>query len=584
MTPLETKRHSAAHILAAAVEQLFPGAKFGTGPTVENGFYYDVKTDTPITEADLKKLEKLVRKLIARGIDFEREELTVVEARDLFAKKNQLYKLEIIERLAKQGKKTVSVYRSGDFVDLCDGPHVKNTSEINPRALKITKLSGAYWNNDENNDQLTRVYGLLFDTEEELKEYLTQQEEAKKRDHRKLGKELELFAFSDKVGAGLPLFTPRGTAVRAAIIERIAALQKKYGWQYVTTPHLTKPELYETSGHLEKFAEDLFYVRGKNKARFVLKPMNCPHHTQIFAAFPKSYKDLPVRYAENGVVYRDEQAGELLGLSRVRHITQDDGHAFVAREQMAAEIENIIEIIKRFYTDLGMLREGNYWVSLSLHDPETPEKYLIEENGLFLEAEKILEQIAQRQNLPYRKMIGEAAFYGPKLDFQFKDALGREWQLGTVQLDFNMPERFGLRYTDRDGNKQTPVMIHRAVAGSLERFMALLIEHTAGKFPFWLSPEQVRVLPVAETHLSYARNIEQGLLKRNFRVTLDDSTESFGKKVRKVKQDKVPYFVIVGDKDIAENKLTLEYRDEQISEKLTLPQLLEKLSAENELS
>ncbi len=331
---------------------------------------------------------------------------------------------------------------------------------------------------------LQRIYGLAFETPEELSQYKEMIVEAKKRDHRKIGKELDLFTTSELIGSGLPLFTPKGTAMRKAIMNNIDSLQKEFGWEKVTTPHITKPELYKISGHWDKFGDELFKVQGKNGSEFVMKPMNCPHHTQIFASSPKSYKDLPVRYTENGIVYRDEQAGELSGLIRARHITQDDGHAFCTPEQIEFEIKNIISIIEDFYNNLGMLKEGKYWVSLSVHNPETPEKYMIDEDGLFLQAEKILEDIAIAKKIPYQKIVGEAAFYGPKLDFQFKDALGREWQLGTVQLDFSMPKRFGLEYTDKDGQKKTPVMIHRAIAGSLERFMAIMIEHTAGAFPF----------------------------------------------------------------------------------------------------
>ncbi len=572
-------RHSLAHILAMAILAKYPEAKITIGPVIENGFYYDIDFgENKIAENDLKDFQKKMKKIISQKLDFEKIEISKKEVLEKF--KNNEYKTELINEIVENGE-NITLYKTGDFEDLCEGPHIENTSEISTDAFKLTKIAGAYWRGDEKNKMLTRIYGVAFETAEELKEYEERMREAEKRDHRKLGKELDLFTFSDLVGAGLPMFTPKGTKIREAIIEKIWNLQSALGWEKVVSPHITKKELYEKSGHWVKFAEELFKVSGKSKTDFVMKPMNCPHHTQIFASSPKSYKDLPIRYAENGVVYRDEQAGELAGLTRVRAITQDDGHAFVAPEQVEAEIKNIVSIIKNFYTSLGMLTEGNFWVSLSLHNPNQPEKYLIGEDGLFLEAEKILEKIAQDENLPYKKMEGEAAFYGPKLDFQFKDALGREWQLGTVQLDFNMPKRFGLEYTDKDGERKTPIMIHRAIAGSLERFMAVMIEHTAGAFPFWLAPVQVKIIPVGDFANDYAENIFNQLKKAGFRVELDNSNDGFGKKVRKAKKEKLPYFIIIGQKDIDENKITLESREGK-SEQLNLEEVLEKFKKENE--
>ena len=566
-------RHSLSHILSMAVLDKYPEAKVTIGPAIENGFYYDFDFgEIKISDSDLKDFQKKMKKIISQKIDFEKIEISKEEALKKF--KDNEYKTELINEISENGEK-ITLYKSGDFEDLCEGPHVKNSSEISTDAFKLTKIAGAYWRGDENNKMLTRIYGIAFENKEELEKYEEMIREAEKRDHRKLGKELDLYTTSELVGAGLPMFTPKGTKIREAITDRIWKLQSALGWERVVTPHITKKELYETSGHWAKFGDELFKVKGKANAEFVMKPMNCPHHTQIFASSPKSYKDLPIRYAENGVVYRDEQAGELSGLTRVRSITQDDGHAFVTPEQVEQEIKNIVSIIKDFYTDLGMLKEGNYWVSLSLHDPAQPEKYLINEDGLFLEAEKILEKIAQDENLPYKKMEGEAAFYGPKLDFQFKDALGREWQLGTVQLDFNMPKRFGLEYTDKDGERKTPIMIHRAIAGSLERFMAVMIEHTAGNFPFWLAPIQARIIPIGDFANDYAKNIFEELKNEGFRVELDDSNDGFGKKVRKAKKEKLPYFIVIGEKDMEENKLTLESRDTGESQQITLEELKE---------
>ena len=558
-------RHTLAHVLAKAVLEFDQEAKLAIGPPVDNGFYYDFEFSKEVGESELKDFNKKMKKIISAGFEPSVKEISIDEAKEMF--KDQPYKLELIDEIAENGE-SITIYDIAGFVDLCEGPHVASSKDIEPKAFKLDKLAGAYWRGDENNKMLTRVYGLAFETPEELKEYQEFIEEAKKRDHRKIGQKMQLFTISDKVGAGLPLFTPKGTLMRDLVTDKIWQLQKKYGWQRVTIPHITKPELYKISGHWEKFGDELFKVQGKAGAEFVMKPMNCPHHTQIYAAFPKSYKDLPVRYAENGVVYRDEQAGELLGLARVRAITQDDGHAFVTPEQIEDEVKGIVSIIKQFYTDLGMLNDGDYWVSLSVSDPEHPEKYLIEEDGLFLKAEKILEKIAQDENLPYKKVEGEAAFYGPKLDFQFKDSLGREWQLGTVQLDFNMPKRFGLEYTDKDGQKKTPVMIHRAIAGSLERFMAVMLEHTAGNFPVWLSPVQVYVLPIADTHEKYAQSVVDFLKEKEVRVEILPSNDSLGKRIRKFKEDKVPFALVLGDNEEKNNTVGVESRDEgKIGEK-----------------
>ena len=558
---LAEKRHSLAHLLAAAVKELYPNAKLTLGPAVENGFYYDIDFgEEKISDNDLKKIEKKMRHIAKSWKKFEGKKVGKQEAEEYF-KENE-YKQELIDEIT-QREEDITLYTSGAFTDLCRGGHTEDFQDIAMDAWKLDRVAGAYWRGDEKNPMLTRIYGLAFDTKEELDEYLKRREEAKERDHRKLGKELELFTFSDLVGSGLPLFTPKGTKIRELIVDTIAELQEAYGWDRVTIPHITKKDLYETSGHWQKFSDELFKVKGKKDTEFVMKPMNCPHHTQIFKAFPKSYRDLPVRYAENTMVYRDEQAGELLGLARVRAITQDDGHAFVTPEQIKEEVGNIVHIIKSFYEKLGMLDE-NYWVSLSVMDPNEPEKYM-NEGGIFEKAERILEEIAQEQNLPYKRIEGEAAFYGPKLDFQFKDALGREWQLGTVQLDFSMPRRFGLEYTDKDGEKKTPVMIHRAIAGSLERFMAVILEHFNGWLPLFLAPTQIAVIPIhPEAHGEYAKHITDTLTKEGYRVELwNDEKENFRKKIKRARKERLPYWIIVGNEEKENGTLTVESRDTQ---------------------
>lgn len=576
---LEHKRHTLAHLLAAAVLQKYPHAKLTLGPAIDTGFYYDVDFsggETP-GDADLKSLQKDMKKLLNKWTEFTHEEVSPDQAREIFA--GNEFKTELINELEEKGEK-ITLYTCGGFTDLCRGGHCENPSkEISADTFKLDKIAGAYWRGDEKNPMLTRIYGVAFDTKEELEAYEKQQEEAKARDHRKLGKELDLFTFSELVGPGLPLFTPNGTLMRDLIVEKIMNIQAKYGYTKVTIPHITKSDLYKTSGHWEKFGDELFKVKGQSDAEFVMKPMNCPHHTQIFAAQPRSYKELPIRYAETTMVYRDEQAGELIGLGRVRSITQDDGHVFCTVDQIDQEVENIVKVIQEFYTSLGMYEEGKFWVSLSTSDPAEPEKYL-GDPATWKKAESILEDVAKRLNLPYQRVEGEAAFYGPKLDFMFKDAIGRERQLATAQLDFVMPERFGLEYTDNEGNKQTPVMIHRAIAGSLERFMSIMIEHFVGNFPLWLCPTQVAVIPVADAHTEYATEISVTLRKHNFRVDLDTTNESMGKKIRKAKKMKLPYFIVIGDKEVESKTVTLESRDTGKSEALSLKELIVKLNDE----
>jgi len=576
---LENKRHTLAHLLAAAVIEQYPHAKLTLGPAIDNGFYYDIDFSAGEApgEDDLKSIQKGMKKLVNKWTEFTHAEVTADEARAQFA--DNQFKLELIDEIEAKGE-AITLYTEGDFTDLCRGGHCDNPSrDLNMDAFKLDKIAGAYWRGDEKNPMLTRIYGIAFETKEELVAYEFQITEAKKRDHRKIGKELDLFTFSELVGAGLPLFTPKGTMMRDLIVDKIMQIQSKYGYQKVTIPHITKSDLYKKSGHWEKFGDQLFKVKGLSDAEFVMKPMNCPHHTQIFASKPRTYKELPIRYAETTMVYRDEQAGELIGLGRVRSITQDDGHAFCTFDQIDQEVEAIVLVIKEFYQTLGMYEEGKFWVSLSVSDPHDPDKYLGDKDN-WTKAETMLEDVAKRLELPYKRVEGEAAFYGPKLDFMFFDAIGRERQLATAQLDFVMPERFGLEYVDHEGNKQTPVMIHRAIAGSLERFMAIMIEHFAGNFPLWLSPEQIAVIPVAEVHNQYALHVYDQLKTAGFRATIDTDNDSMGKKVRNAKKDRLPYFLIIGDTDIANNTVTVESRDTGESVAMSVTDLLVKLQSE----
>ena len=576
---LEHKRHTLAHLLAAAVLQRYPHAKLTLGPAIDTGFYYDI--DFSAGEApgdtDLKGIQKDMKKLLNKWTEFTHEEVTADKAREVFA--GNEFKLELVSEIEAKGE-TVTLYTCGGFTDLCRGGHCEHPNkDIDADAFKLDKVAGAYWRGDEKNPMLTRIYGIAFETKEELAAYELQIEEAKKRDHRKLGKELDLFTFSELVGPGLPLFTPKGTLLRDLIVDKIMHIQGKFGYTKVTIPHITKCDLYKTSGHWDKFKDELFKVKGQSDAEFVMKPMNCPHHTQIFDSQPRSYKDLPIRYAETTMVYRDEQAGELIGLGRVRSITQDDGHVFCTVDQIDQEVENIVNVIRQFYSALGMYEEGKFWVSLSVSDPAEPDQYLGNPET-WEKAEGMLEDVAKRLNLPYKRVEGEAAFYGPKLDFMFKDALGRERQLATAQLDFVMPERFNLEYVDNEGKKQRPVMIHRAIAGSLERFMAIMIEHFAGNFPLWLSPVQLAIIPVADVHAEYATEVAALRREKGFRVELDTSKDSMGKKIRTAKQQKLPYFIVIGDKEVEGRSVTLESRDTAESTSLSFDELVVKLSDE----
>lgn len=539
-------RHTTAHILAYAIRNLYPGTKIALGPVTENGFYYDFELKSPVSQEDFKTIEKEMRKLIAKNFDLKREEITFLEAKKLF--KDEPYKLHIIneietgkrDNLGMNGK--VSIYTVGEFIDLCKGPHVKNTKEI--KAFKLMNVSGAYFQGKEENTMLTRIHGTAFESEKELNEYTQMLEEAKKRDHKKLGKELDLFAFSDLVGAGLALWTPKGTIVRNLLDDYVWKLRKERGYEKVEIPHITKKDLYETSGHWDKFKDELFRITTREGHEFAMKPMNCPHHTQIYARKQWSYRELPQRYANSTMCYRDEQSGELSGLSRVRSFTQDDAHVFCRDSQVKVEFKKIWDIVHIFYKSFGFeLR-----VRLSLHDPNNKKAYLGSEER-WEKAENMLREIAKEEKADYFEGVGEAAFYGPKLDFMAKDSLGREWQVATIQLDMNMPERFDLFCINEQGDKERIVMIHAAIMGSIERFLSVLIEHTAGNFPAWLSPIQVALLPVGESHEEFTFNLKKILELHNIRCEIFTGS-SLGKRIREATLQKVPFFAILGDKEI----------------------------------
>ena len=574
---LEILRHSSAHVLAAAVLEMFPEAKFAMGPAIENGFYYDFELPRTLIPEDLPLLEEKMQRIIKENHEFERAELSAQEAKEKFEGIGQSYKVEIINDLITQGNENVSIYKSGDFIDLCSGPHIDSTGKIDPQALKLTRISGAYWKGDENNIQLQRIYGVVFENKKKLKEYLQQLEEAAKRDHRKLGKELDLFAFSDLVGPGLPLFTPRGTTIKEELQKHIEKVCRGYGFQKVCTPHLAKIDLYEKSGHAQKFGDELFQVKSHYKQNYVMKPVQCPHQTQIFASRPRSYRDLPIRYMESEKQYRDEKPGEIGGLNRVIAITVEDGHSFCTVDQVKQEMKNMVEIIKDFYSSLGMW--GNHWVSLSVRDYAHPEKYIGDPQD-WDKCEQMLQEISDEMGLDAQKREGEAALYGPKLDFMFKDSMGREIQIPTVQLDFATPKRFDLVYTDNTGKEINPVMVHRAILGSYERFLMLLIEHFAGAFPLWLSPVQVAIIPVSEKFEGYAKKVEGKLLEKDVRVEMSLESESLGKRISQAEKQKTPYMIVIGEKEQESKTVTIRKRGEKIQETLSLEDFVEKMTKE----
>ncbi len=576
---LEYKRHTLAHLLAAAVIEQYPHAKLTLGPAIDTGFYYDIDFsggEAP-GDTDLKDLQKRMKKMMNAWTEFSHEEVSADAARKQFA--GNEFKTELVNEIEARGE-TITLYTCGGFTDLCRGGHCEHPKdEINTDAFKLDKIAGAYWRGDEKNKMLTRIYGLAFDTKEELEAYEKQLEEAKKRDHRKLGKELGLFTFSDLVGPGLPLWTPKGTLLRKQIDDFVQELRSAKGYQPVTIPHLAKKSLYETSGHWNKYSEDLFKVRSKegdDGDEYVLKPMNCPHHTQIYDSEPRSYKQLPQRYSETTMVYRAEQSGELAGLTRVLSITQDDAHVFCRESQLRDEIESIWDIVNTFYGTFNFSLK----VRLSFHDPENKEKYLGDET-VWQETESMMEEIAKARGVEYFIGIGEAAFYAPKIDFMALDSIGRTHQVATIQLDRLQPERFKLFCTNEKGEKESVVMIHAAIAGSLERFSAVLIEHTAGNFPLRFAPVQLAVIPVAENHNGYANEVCTSLRSKGFRVDIDDSSEGMGKKIRNAKKDKLPYFIVIGDKEVEGRTVTLESRDTGESVSLTMEELEMKLTAEN---
>ena len=597
---LKSMRHSLAHIMAQAIQHLWPQAKFGVGPAIDNGFYYDIYLDNgTISEADLPKIEEEMRKIVAADYPFERRDVSVEEAIDWAISGNQSFKVELLNDLKRSGTtvaselagekmgsvsdgdskvETVSLYSQGDYTDLCRGGHVDSTGKVG--VFKLTKTAGAYWRGSENNPQMQRIYGVAFATQEELDEYLNRLEIAKQRDHRKLGKELDLYTTSPLVGIGLPLFTPRGTILRDIVAQYSNQLRQKFGFEKVWTPHITKKDLYETSGHWAKFGEELFLVKSQETSdEMALKPMNCPHHTQIFASRPRSYRDMPVRYLETTTDYRDEKTGELGGLNRVRSLTQDDSHIFCRTDQIEEEINNLLSAARELYGSIDMKLR----VRLSYRDES--DSYL-GDLSLWESAQNQLKSAVEKVGLDYFEQEGEAAFYGPKIDFMATDAIGREHQVATVQLDFVQPQRFGLEYADTDGDFTTPVMIHCALLGSIERFLSVFIEHTGGWFPFWAAPEQVRILTINDTVLEYVDKIttilsDITLMKpvryNDVRFTIDSRNESLGKKIREATSMKIPVQLIVGPKDMEANEVSV--RTQSGEEKISLDQLAEYIKS-----
>lgn len=548
--------HSSAHLLAEALEELYPGVKFGIGPPIDNGFYYDVDLgEQDFGEDDLEKVEQKMLELAREKNEYKRSEISKSEALDFYQKKGDEYKIELLNDL-EDG--TITFYNQGNFTDLCRGPHIPHTGFI--KAIKLLNVAGAYWRGDEKRKQLTRIYGVTFPKQKELKEHLERLEEAKKRDHRKLGKELELFTFSEKVGMGLPLWLPKGTILRERLENFMRKAQVKAGYDPVVTPHIGSKQLYVTSGHYEKYGEDSFQpIKTPNEnEEFLLKPMNCPHHCEIYNSKPRSYKDLPVRLAEFGTVYRYEQSGELHGLTRVRGFTQDDAHIFCRPDQVKEEFIKVIDLVLYVFKALGF---EEYTAQVSLRDPENKQKY-IGDDKLWDQAEREIQEAADEKGLKTVTELGEAAFYGPKLDFMVKDALGRSWQLGTIQVDYTLPERFELEYTGADNQKHRPVMIHRAPFGSMERFVAVLIEHCGGNFPLWLSPDQIAILPISEKYHDYAEELKNSLNEKDIRGFIDNRDEKIGRKIRDAEVKKVPYMLIVGEKERDEQKVSVRRHGE----------------------
>ena len=544
--------HSSAHLMAEALQSLYPGVKFGIGPAIENGFYYDIDLGegVQLRDADLAAIEAKMAEFAARKEPIIRRDITKAEVTKFFEEKGDEYKLELIADLPDG---SITTYSQGDFTDLCRGPHVPNTGYI--KAIKLLSVAGAYWRGDEKRKQLTRLYGITFPKKKLLDEYLALLEEAKRRDHRKIGKEMELFMFSERVGKGLPIWLPKGTELRLRLQGMLRKIQKNYGYQEVITPHIGSKNLYVTSGHYAHYGKDSFQPihTPEEDEEYMLKPMNCPHHCEVYARKPRSYKDLPLRIAEFGTVFRYEKSGELHGLTRVRTFTQDDAHIFVRPDQVRSEFENNIDIILKVFKTFKF---DNYEAQISLRDPKDKEKY-IGSDEIWDESENAIREACKEKGLQAHEEVGEAAFYGPKLDFMVKDAIGRKWQLGTIQVDYNLPARFELEYTADDNSKKTPVMLHRAPFGSLERFVAVLIEHTAGHFPLWLTPDQVVILPISEKYNDYAHEVEQQLHTVNVRAIIDDRNEKIGRKIRDSELKRIPYMLVVGEKEAAEGLVSM---------------------------
>ena len=569
---IDTLRHSLSHVLALAVKRIYGDhVKFGTGPTTENGFFYDFEFSKPLPISELPKIQEEMEKIVRENLSFRKKTMPLKESKEFFKTEKQPYKLEILGEIKDA---SVTHYQLSEFEDLCRGPHVKNTGEIKIGGFQLERIAGAYWQADEKNKMLTRIYGLAFADKKALKKYLALREETKKRDHRKLGKELDLFHFSDLVGPGLPLFTPKGTIIKEELQKEVERICRGYGFEKVSTPHLSKIDLYELSGHKQKFGEELFHVKSHHKQNYVMKPVQCPHQTQIYASKPRSYRDLPIRYMESEKQYRDEKPGEIGGLNRVIAITVEDGHTFCRVDQVKEEIMAMVNIIKEFYTGLGLWK--NHQVFLSVRDYSHPEKYIGDVKDWDI-CEKMLQEISDEMELGAKIQEGEAALYGPKLDFMFRDALGKEIQIPTVQVDFATPKRFDLFYTDAKGNQVNPVMVHRAILGSYERFLALLIEHCAGNFPLWLAPVQVKILSVGDKHINYCQKLAQEFRENNIRVEIDEENETVGKKIRRAISEKIPYILVIGDKEIKSGKLAVRDRESQKTQEIAKKKFIEDI-------
>ena len=568
--------HTSAHLLAEALQELYPGIQFGIGPAIESGFYYDVDPgETTIKEGDLATIEKKMAELAAKKETLVRQDITKADALKMFGERGETYKCELISEL-EDG--TITTYTQGAFTDLCRGPHLVSTAPI--KAIKLTSVAGAYWRGQEDRKQLTRIYGISFPKKKMLDEYLALMEEAKKRDHRKIGKEMELFMFSERVGKGLPIWLPKGTELRLRLQDMLRKIQKRYGYQEVITPHIGSKNLYVTSGHYAHYGKDSFQPihTPEEDEEYMLKPMNCPHHCEVFAWKPRSYKDLPLRIAEFGTVYRYEQSGELHGLTRVRSFTQDDAHIFCRPDQVKNEFLRVMDIIQTVFSTFNF-SDDNVEVQISLRDPDDHEKY-IGSDEVWASAEQAIIEACKEKGLKAKVEYGEAAFYGPKLDFMVKDAIGRRWQLGTIQVDYNLPQRFKLEYTDEDNQKKTPVMIHRAPFGSMERFCAVLIEHTAGHFPLWLTPDQVAILPISEKYNDYAARVADELDRAGVRATVDKRNEKIGRKVRDNELKRIPYMVIVGEKEQADGTVSVRKQGSEERGVMTIAEFADKINGE----